>query len=52
VMDMNMMVLVSGRERSLSEYEELFSAAGLRISSVIPTGTPMVIVEGMAIEVR
>lgn len=37
------------RPSGSSEYEELFSVAGLRISSVIPTGTPMVIVEGMAI---
>jgi hypothetical protein len=48
MMDMNMMAMVSGRERTLTEYEKLFNAAGLRVSAVIPTSTPMVIIEGIA----
>jgi hypothetical protein len=48
MMDMNMMVMVSGRERSLTEYEKLFNPAGLSVSSVIPTNTPMMIIEVMA----
>jgi len=48
MMDMNMLVMLSGSERSLDEYQKLFDAAGLRVSSVIPTMTPMVIIECLA----
>jgi O-methyltransferase domain/Dimerisation domain len=52
MMDINMMVMVTGRERSLREYQKLFNAAGLGVSSVIPTKTPMVIIEGIAHETQ
>jgi hypothetical protein len=51
LMDMNMMVMLNGRERSLAEYQTLFDAAGLSVASVIPTKTPMVIIEGVANDV-
>lgn len=47
MMDMNMMVMLSGQERSLAEYQTLFDASGLRVSNIIPTKTPMVIIEGV-----
>jgi hypothetical protein len=43
-----MMVMSSGRERSLVEYKRLFEAAGLRATNVIPTKTPMTILEAVA----
>ena len=46
--DVTMMVMCSGRERSLVEYQQLFEAAGLRATSVIPTKTPMTILEAVA----
>lgn len=46
--DMNMMVVANGRERSLTEYQQLFEAAQLRVRNVIPTGPSMVIVEAVA----
>lgn len=46
--DVTMMVLSSGRERSLVEYQRLFEAAGLRVKNVIPTKTPMTILEAVA----
>jgi hypothetical protein len=39
LMDMNMLAIVPGQERSLTEYDALLSAAGLRRESVTPTGS-------------
>jgi predicted O-methyltransferase YrrM len=41
LMDVNMMVMLGGRERSQTEYGQLFAAAGLRLTTTIPTNTPM-----------
>jgi hypothetical protein len=41
LMDMNMMVMLGGRERSETEYGQLFAAAGLRLATTIETNTPM-----------
>jgi len=46
--DVTMMVMSSGRERSPVEYKGLFEAAGLRATNVIPTKTPMTILEAVA----
>jgi hypothetical protein len=43
-----MMVLSSGRERSLGEFQQLFEAAGLTAAKVKTTNTPMVILEAGA----
>jgi hypothetical protein len=44
----NMMVISSGRERSLVEFQRLFEAAGLGAAKVTTTNTPMVILEAGA----
>jgi hypothetical protein len=41
LMDLNMMVMLGGRERSETEYGQLFAAAGLRLATTIETNTPM-----------
>jgi hypothetical protein len=41
LMDMNMMVMLGGRERSETEYGQLFAAARLRLATTIETNTPM-----------
>lgn len=46
--DATMMVMSSGRERSLVEYQRLFETAGLRATNVIPTKTPMTTLEAVA----
>jgi hypothetical protein len=46
--DATMMVLSSGRERSLVEFQRLFEAAGLAAAKVTTTNTPMVILEAGA----
>lgn len=42
-----MMLVVGGRERTKEEYAALFSAAGLRLTRVVPTDHEVSIVEGV-----
>jgi hypothetical protein len=44
--DLNMLVVAGGRERTLAEYAELFAAAELHVSRVVPTASPLSLVEG------
>jgi len=48
LLDVNMMVLTRGRERTFAEYRVLFDAAGLGDVMVTPTNTPMSILEARA----
>ncbi len=43
--DMNMLVMTGGKERTEKEFQELLSAAGFRLLRVIQTGMPTSIVE-------
>jgi hypothetical protein len=47
-MDLNMLVMTGGCERRASEYAELLQKAGLRQTRVIPTESPVSIVEAVA----
>lgn len=42
-----MMLVVGGRERTREQYERLFSAAGLRLTRVIPTAHEVSVIEGV-----
>jgi hypothetical protein len=44
-MDLNMMVLLGGRERTEDDYQRLFQAAGFRLERVIPTHSPFSVIE-------
>jgi hypothetical protein len=44
-MDLNMMVLLGGRERTEEEYQRLLQAAGFRLEQVIPTHSPFGVIE-------
>ena len=44
-MDLNMLVLLGGRERTEAEYRELLGAAGFRLERVIPTHSPFGVLE-------
>jgi hypothetical protein len=48
LMDMNMLALVSGQERSLAEYDVLLSTAGLRRIAVLATKSPQSVIEAVA----
>jgi SAM-dependent methyltransferase len=48
LLDINMMVLPGGKERSKPEFEKLLAGAGLRLRRVIPTDCPLSIMEATA----
>jgi hypothetical protein len=42
-----MMLVVGGRERTREQYGDLFSAAGLRLTRVVPTAHEVSVIEGV-----
>jgi len=44
--DLNMLVMTGGRERTEGEFRALYDAAGFRLTRVVHTASPMSIVEG------
>lgn len=44
--DVNMLVVVGGRERTEAEHRALFQAAGFRLTRTVPTASPVSLVEG------
>lgn len=48
-MDLNMLVLLGGRERTAEEYRSLLGDAGFRMERIIPTHSPFSIVEATRI---
>jgi ubiquinone/menaquinone biosynthesis C-methylase UbiE len=52
-LDLHVMLLTGGRERTVPEYSALFEKAGLRLERVLPTAHPAVeIVEAVAADAR
>ena len=47
-LDLTMLVLLSGRERTKEEFRDLYAAAGFRLTQIIPTGDTS-IVEGVPV---
>jgi SAM-dependent methyltransferase len=48
MLDMNMLVLTPGRERTEAEFRDLFASAGLKLARIVPTACPLSVVEGFA----
>lgn len=46
-MDLNMLVMLSGRERTTQEYSDLLEATGFHLERVIPTHTPFYVIEAI-----
>lgn len=44
-MDLNMLVLASGRERTAEEFRDLLARAGFRLERIIPTHSPVSVIE-------
>ena len=44
--DIAMLVLVGGIERTVAEYHDLFGRAGLSLTTIIPTDSPVCLIEG------
>ena len=47
VLDLNMLVMNGGRERTAEEFRELFDAAGLKMTRIIPTLSPLSVIEAV-----
>jgi hypothetical protein len=45
--DINMLVVVGGQERTEREYRALFRAAGFNLTRIIPTRSPLSLIEGV-----
>jgi hypothetical protein len=48
-LDINMLVMTGGRERTVAEHEKLLTSAGFRLERAIPTPSPYTLVEGRAV---
>jgi hypothetical protein len=48
--DLNMLVMTGGKERTQDEFAKLFEAAGFKLLRVIPTEQPTSIIEGQPFE--
>ena len=48
LLDIQMMVVVPGKERTKQEFAALFKRAGFRLTRIIPTRCPLSVVEGVA----
>ena len=46
ILDLEMLVLPSGRERTEAEYARLFAGAGWKLTRVVPTKSPAQVIEG------
>ena len=44
--DLNMLVMTGGRERTEEEFRALYKAAGFRLTRVVPTDSPFSVIEG------
>ena len=47
LLDVNMVVLTGGRERTREEFRALFARAGLRLARVVPTACPLRVLEAV-----
>ena len=47
--DLNMLVMTGGRERTAEEFQALYEAAGFRVSRIVPTESPFSVIEGVKV---
>ena len=47
LLDLNMLVIPGGLERTETEYRELFAASGFRLNRIVPTTTEISVIEGL-----
>jgi SAM-dependent methyltransferase len=48
LLDLNMLVMTGGRERTKSEFRTLLAAAGYRLTKMVPTMAPQSVIEALA----
>jgi hypothetical protein len=49
LIDMNMLAVVPGQERSLIEYDALLTAAGLHRTALVPTSSAQSVIEAVSV---
>jgi hypothetical protein len=49
LLDLHMMVVAGGLERTEAEYRQLFAAHGFRLARVVPTAGDISVVEGVPV---
>jgi hypothetical protein len=49
LLDLNMLVMTGGQERTQSEYGNLLAEAGFRLTRIIPTGSPFHVLEAVVV---
>ena len=49
LLDLEMLVITGGRERTAAEFENLFESSGFRLSRIMPTGENVCIIEGIKV---
>ena len=47
--DLNMLVMTGGRERTEEEFRALYEASGFRLTRVVPTESPFSVIEGLKV---
>ncbi len=47
LLDIEMLIMAGGNERTRTQFEDLFSTVGLKLTQIVPTATPLCMVEGM-----
>jgi SAM-dependent methyltransferase len=47
--DLNMLVMTGGRERTEAEFRKLYERAGFRLTRVVPTESPFSVIEGVRV---
>jgi hypothetical protein len=52
LLDLNMLVMTGGRERTERDFRRLFSAAGLTMTRIVPTLAPQCVIEGKHTDAR
>lgn len=47
--DLNMLVMTGGRERTEAEFRELYEATGFKLSRIVPSESPFSVIEGVKV---
>jgi SAM-dependent methyltransferase len=48
LLDLEMLVMVGGRERTEDDFRDLLAGAGFRMTRIVPTASPTCVIEGVA----
>ena len=48
LLDLNMLVMNGGRERTIAEFHALLNAAGYKLTRTVPTMAPQSVIEAIA----